>query len=288
LTRRFSLVPGKIHRKAQLRAVDRPHPSHQVIDIRKHRNQIPYLAEQGNKSPNGITKSMKRESNRPKTEGRAKVVRPRDAASLILLRGEGKALEVLAGRRPPHVKFMPGVYVFPGGAIDPPDRTAWSVEAGTEALGAKLARSARAALRETWEETGVLVGRTARSPSCQASALPIEQAYLGRGLVAAMDVLTYVGRAITPSHSFRRFNTRFFLCDGSNVFGEPAVSEELEDVGWHPIRHQAFASFRDVTRFMLARAMALRGGTASGEAPLFYWAKNARRIGVCREATGAT
>ena len=219
-------------------------------------------------------------------DARKPVVRPRDAASLILLRGEGKALEVLAGRRPLHVKFMPGVYVFPGGAIDPPDRIAWSVEAGTEALGSKLACSARAALRETWEEAGVLIGRSGRLPPVLSARAPVEHAYLERGLVAAMDLLTYVGRAITPSHSFRRFNTRFFLCDGRNVFGEPAASEELEDVGWHPVGHEAFASFRDVTRFMLARAIALRGGSASGEAPLFYWAKNARRIGVCREATG--
>jgi len=39
---------------------------------------------------------------------------------------------------------------------------------------------------------------------------------------------------------------------------------------------------------MLARAVALRQGTASGETPLFYWAKNARRIGICREAFGST
>src|SRR6516165_10465672 len=219
---------------------------------------------------------------------RTMVARPRDAASLILLRGDGRTLEVLAGRRPLHVKFMPGVYVFPGGAIDPPDRIAWSVESRIEALGSKLARSARAALRETWEEAGVLVGCPGSRPSALPARAPVEQAYLDRGLVAAMDLLTYVGRAITPSHSFRRFNTRFFLCDGRNVFGEPAASEELEDVGWHPIGHQAFASFRDVTRFMLARAIALRGGSASGEAPLFYWAKNARRIGICREAIGAT
>ena len=212
------------------------------------------------------------------------VVRPRDAASLILLRGGGGDLEVLAGRRPGHAKFMPGVYVFPGGAIDPPDRIAWSVEAGTETLGPKLARSARAALRETWEEVGVLIGRTAGSLPPASAALPIEHAYRDRGLVAAMDVLTYVGRAITPSHSARRFNTRFFLGDGGSVFGEPAASEELEDVRWHPIGRPPLESFRDVTRFMLARAIALRAGTASGEAPLFYWAKNARRIGVCREA----
>jgi 8-oxo-dGTP pyrophosphatase MutT (NUDIX family) len=216
------------------------------------------------------------------------VVRPRDAASLILLRGEGTALEVLAGRRPLNVKFMPGVYVFPGGAIDPPDRIAWSVETGTEALGPRLMRSARAALRETWEEAGVLIGRPAVLPPAAPMQAPVEQAYLERGLVAAMDLLTYVGRAITPSHSFRRFNTRFFLGDGNHVYGEPVASEELEDVGWHLVGHEAFASFRDVTRFMLARAIALRQGTASGEAPLFYWAKNARRIGICREAVGTT
>ncbi|MBV8577081.1 MAG: NUDIX domain-containing protein [Acetobacteraceae bacterium] len=219
---------------------------------------------------------------------RKPVVRPRDAASLILLRGEGRDLEVLAGRRPLHVKFMPGVHVFPGGAIDPPDRTAWSVEAGSDALGLRLARSARAALRETWEEVGVLVGRPAGSHAAPPATRQIERAYRERGLVAALDLLTYVGRAITPSHSNRRFNTRFFLSDGANVLGEPASSEELEDVRWYRVGQRPLESFRDVTRFMLARAIALHGGTAKGEAPLFYWAKNARRIGVCREAAGPT
>ena len=78
------------------------------------------------------------------------------------------------------------------------------------------------------------------APSARA---PIERACLERGLMAAMDLLTNVGRAITPSHSFRRFNTRFFLSDGSNVFGEPMASEELEDVGCHPIGRETFARF---------------------------------------------
>ena len=224
---------------------------------------------------------------KPAKQRRA-VVRPRDAASLILLRGQGPNLEVLAGRRPLHVKFMPGVHVFPGGAIDPPDRVAWGVETGADALGSRLARSARAALRETWEEVGVLVGRPAGSHAAPPATRQIERAYRERGLVAAFDVLTYVGRAITPSHSSRRFNTRFFLSHGANVFGEPASSEELEDVRWYPIGRHPLESFRDVTRFMLARAIALHGGTAKGDAPLFYWAKNARRIGVCREGGGTT
>src|SRR3954470_16739209 len=85
------------------------------------------------------------------------IVRPRDAASLILLRGEGSGLELLAGRRPGHFRFMPGVWVFPGGAIDREDNQPFRGELGAGGLPPRLARSARAALRETWEEAGVVV-----------------------------------------------------------------------------------------------------------------------------------
>lgn len=216
------------------------------------------------------------------------IVRPRDAASLILLRGHGKDLELLAGRRPGHVRFMPGVWVFPGGAIDPEDKKPWRVETGGAHLPPRLVRCARAALRETWEEVGVLVGRPgppdrpALPPSHRLTA--IEAAYNERRVDAAIDVLTYVGRAITPTPVFRRFNTRFFVADGSAVFGDPVSTDELEDVGWHPIRRQPLSPFRDVTEFMLARAVALREGTASSDAPLMCTVRNKRRILVCREA----
>src|SRR5438132_9628309 len=216
------------------------------------------------------------------------IVRPRDAASLILLRGAGRDLELLAGRRPGHVKFMPGVYVFPGGAIDLDDRKPWRVETGGGELAPRLVCCARAALRETWEEVGVLVGRRDATPRPAAEAahglLPIETVYAGRGIIAALDTLRYVGRAITPTPVFRRFNTRFFLADGSAVFGDPVSTDELEDVGWHPIGRRPLAPFRDVTQFMLARAMALRAGTASREAPLFCSVSSKRRVRVCREA----
>ena len=150
------------------------------------------------------------------------IVRPRDAASLILLRGEGRDLELLAGRRPGHVRFMPGVWVFPGGAIDPEDKKPWRVETGGAHLPPRLVRSARAALRETWEEVGVLVGQAAPAdhhpaPAASHRLTPIEAAYNKRRVDAAIDVLTYVGRAITPTPVFRRFNTRFFVADGSAV-----------------------------------------------------------------------
>src|SRR4051794_41662439 len=87
------------------------------------------------------------------------IVRPRDAASLILLRGKGRDVELLAGRRPGHVKFMPGVWVFPGGAIDPEDKRPWRGETGNAHLPPRLPPSARAPPRGTLEEGGGFVGR---------------------------------------------------------------------------------------------------------------------------------
>src|SRR5205085_11724052 len=123
------------------------------------------------------------------------------------------------GRRPLHMKFMPGVYVFPGGAIDRGDGTTWRVESGGAGFPPRLLRGARAALRETWEETGVLVGRRAGAARTAEPAMTaIEAAYAAHGIEAALDALTYVGRAITPTPVFRRFNTRFFIADGDHVF----------------------------------------------------------------------
>src|SRR5437868_14954649 len=89
------------------------------------------------------------------------------------------------------------------------DNKPWPVETGGAHMPPRLLRSARAALRETWEEVGVLVGRRAapddRHPSA-AALTGVEAAYAAAGIAAAVDVLTYVGRAITPTRVFRRFN----------------------------------------------------------------------------------
>src|SRR5690349_15308917 len=112
--------------------------------------------------------------------GKQTIVRPRDAATLILLRGAGRELEVLAGRRPRHVKFMPAGYLCPGRALDREDHEPGPVETGGEKLSPRLARSARAASRETWEEVGLRVGRpaAASAPHPSAAALTgVEAAY---------------------------------------------------------------------------------------------------------------
>jgi len=214
------------------------------------------------------------------------IVRARDAASLILLRGHGRDLEVLAGRRPRHVRFMPGVYVFPGGAVDAEDRRPWQSEVDPGALPPRLMRCARAALRETWEEAGVFFGRAGRAPATLRSAGPAAEAYAEAAIVAGFDRLRYVGRAITPVRVFRRFNTRFFLGDGADVIGEPRPTDELEDVRWHPIGGASLEPLRDVSRFMLGRAIAMREGDASPP-PLFYTVGGRRRIVACREAAAS-
>src|SRR5437762_4738258 len=99
------------------------------------------------------------EAVRARHTAKPTIVRPRDAASLILLRGAGRDLELLAGRRPGHVKFMPGVYVFPGGAIDRDDNRLWRVGTGGGHLPPRLPGPARAALRGTRGGVGVPGGR---------------------------------------------------------------------------------------------------------------------------------
>jgi 8-oxo-dGTP pyrophosphatase MutT (NUDIX family) len=218
-------------------------------------------------------------------EAKPVAVRARDAASLILLRGAGRDLELLIGRRPMSVRFMPGVYVFPGGAVDAEDARPWQTEIDDGFFPPRLMRCARAALRETWEETGVFFGcAEAMSPTLLQSATPVAEAYAAAGVLPAFDRLRYIGRAITPARVFRRFNTRFFLGDGASVVGEPQATDELEDVRWHPIGRHPPEPFRDVSQFMLARAIAVCSGNDSPPPPLFYTVAGKRRIGVCREA----
>jgi 8-oxo-dGTP pyrophosphatase MutT (NUDIX family) len=120
-------------------------------------------------------------------------VRPRQAASVILLRGGGEALEVLLVRRTPKARFMGGVWVFPGGAVD-----------AEEGDGDEAHRAA--AVRELHEEAAIELADGAE--------------------------LVKFSRWITPKAVTIRFDTHFFLAsipDGQ----EPQVDgEECVDLGW--------------------------------------------------------
>jgi 8-oxo-dGTP pyrophosphatase MutT (NUDIX family) len=138
---------------------------------------------------------------------RGEATPPRQAATVILLRGGEHTLELLLVRRTEKARFMGGVWVFPGGAVDeddPPSRG-----------GAHRA----AALRELAEEAGVVI--------------------------ADASALVEFSRWITPEEVAVRFDTRFFLAelpDGQ----EPKVDgEECVEEGWFTPRSALDAHGRE-------------------------------------------
>jgi 8-oxo-dGTP pyrophosphatase MutT (NUDIX family) len=217
-----------------------------------------------------------RRKNRTGTRMKTKLVRPRDAASLILLRERASGLEVLLGRRGKGARFMPGRYVFPGGRVIPEDARRWTGERG-DGAPAFLALK-HAALRETFEETGLVVGEAARRTAQGNGALtPIEEAYLVQGLAPAPALLRLVGRAITPTASPIRFHARFFLADGRHAAGKLAPCEELDDLLWHPVEGEPPAMMQNVTKFMLRCAVEAWRGAVPASPPL-YWHRGRRSL----------
>jgi len=222
-------------------------------------------------------------------------VRPVDAAGLVLIRDGSHGPEVLLGRRHRRVTFLPDIYVFPGGRVDPEDaRPSGFAERFAPGLEPQLARSCtrrppaafpRAALRETFEETGLLLGRPAApAPDAENHAGPWRH-FAEHGLAPAFDALDLICRAITPAASRRRYNTRFFLADGATAVGEIGGSGELEDLQWFPVGETTRLGLVDVTQVVLAEALRRwRDSTLKGApAPLLSY----RRDEVCLRRPGA-
>lgn len=168
-------------------------------------------------------------------------VRPVDAAGLVLLRGRRDAPEILLGRRHAKTAFLPDIYVVPGGRVDPEDHLPSGFQEQLHPLVAKALKSGncrrppiaflRAALREMHEETGLIVGRRGARRRSTPTA-PVWRAYAEAGIAPDFGSLDFVLRAITPTGSHRRYNTRFFLCDGSKAAGDLRGDGELLDLRW--------------------------------------------------------
>lgn len=191
-------------------------------------------------------------------------IRPHDAATLIAWRrSAGGAVEILMGRRHAGLAFAPGRYVFPGGRVDRSDAFVRPAGALRAEVAARLQRSATprraqalaaAAVRETFEETGLLLARPAEVPG----RVPKGWAdFAAAGMAPAFDCLDYVFRAITPPDRPRRFNARFFLVDGRHLHGTIRNSAELEDVAWVPTREVPKLSTIGVTLWALDEALAV-------------------------------
>ena len=180
------------------------------------------------------------------------IVRPVDAAGLVLLRRGRTGFEVLLGRRHARAGFLPDIYVFPGGRVEASDSLGPPL-ALANAVAHDLARGSsrrppsallRAALRETAEETGLRLA---------AEAIPC---------------IDFICRAITPIASHRRYHTRFFLADGADCQGRLAGDGELEDLGWRSLAEVKRLDLVDVTAFVLKEAVKRRQrGLAPGAMP---------------------
>jgi len=171
--------------------------------------------------------------------------RPRDAATLILLDRADAHVRLLFGKRHQGHAFMPGMFVFPGGRLDDEDRRMKFVGAldaaserrllaGSPRISHTRVRAlALAAIRETCEETGIILGR--RDNATPVAVSPAWTPFVEAGVHPNLDALTFIARAITPPGRPRRFDTRFFVADRReavvelpNIAGPDAEFVELK------------------------------------------------------------
>jgi 8-oxo-dGTP pyrophosphatase MutT (NUDIX family) len=157
-----------------------------------------------------------------------KAVPARPAATVLLLRDGAEGLEVFMVVRHHQIDFASGALVFPGGSVDPGDR---AIAEALPGLGGTEAGALRiAAIRETFEECGVLLARprgsavlvdaarlkaieaTHRTALCRGER-PFAEILAAEDLVPATDHLVHFAHWITPASRPKRFDTHFFLAD---------------------------------------------------------------------------
>jgi 8-oxo-dGTP pyrophosphatase MutT (NUDIX family) len=184
--------------------------------------------------------------------------RPRHAASLILYRKPKRgSVEIVMGRRDTRTRFMPSVYVFPGGRVDVGDWHAPEATPLRDHVMARLTRRcspgrarahAMAAVRETFEEAGLILGEPTRD---QNSGPPSWQHFFETGYSPALHRLDYLGRALTPSNRPIRYDARFFIADGTETEGNFGGNGELHDLQWVAVDHAHDLPLPSVTTHML-------------------------------------
>lgn len=192
-------------------------------------------------------------------------VKPRDSATLILIDRAHDVPKVLLGRRHERHRFLPGKFVFPGGRIEPDDRLMPSSGAlhGTyvERLAShtkhpsatKAAGFALAAVRETYEETGLMLGK----PAVQTIKAPpgIWQEFAKAGILPDLGKIHFIARAITPPGRPLRFDSRFFAADVDAVArrddGFIGPDKELVELVWLPLNEAKSLDMPGITAVAL-------------------------------------
>lgn len=186
----------------------------------------------------------------------------RDAATVIVLRDRATEPRILMGQRGAAAAFMPKKFVFPGGAVDPRDAEVPMAEGLSEVCAARLAEDARpdlapalaaAAVRELWEETGLILGAPGRWPGAPGEDWT---EFAATGHVPSAAGLTFVFRAITPPGRPRRFDARFFLVDADRLASDPddfsRAQDELSHLRWVPLARAREVDLPFITEVVLA------------------------------------
>lgn len=185
--------------------------------------------------------------------------RPRDASTLILIRRDQAAPRVLMGKRSGRHDFMPDKYVFPGGRVDPQDGRVVCYSDLSPKQEKRLRFQSRrvprafalTAIRETFEETGLLIGREAEMP---AKAPEGWQPLYDLDIAPCLEHLSFIGRAVTPPYRPKRFDARFFMAEAEKVLIDdrpPLDGAELHDLQWVSLKDALDLDLPNVTRFML-------------------------------------
>jgi 8-oxo-dGTP pyrophosphatase MutT (NUDIX family) len=217
--------------------------------------------------------------------------RPRDSATLIVLDGTPSEPRVLLGKRSERHAFLPGKFVFPGGAIDPSDSrmaVAGALDADSERrLLFRLSRPsatrvralALAAIRETCEETGLLIGHRDGNP--RAAPSPAWKPFGDTALRPNLSALTYVARAITPPGRPRRFDARFFVAHRRDIAAElPGVvgpESELVELRWLSFAEARETNLPLITRVVLGEIESRLKADSFPRPPVpFYYYRHGR------------
>ncbi|MEM8536629.1 MAG: NUDIX hydrolase [Pseudomonadota bacterium] len=201
----------------------------------------------------------------------------RDAATVIVLRNRDTAPAVLMGQRGASAAFMPGKFVFPGGAVDPSDN-AVQLHPLTPVDAARLAQDsdnapkaiAAAAVRELWEETGQILGHPAPWPDVPSGWRGFAQT----GHIPNGAALQFFFRAVTPPGRPRRFDARFFLADATMLCSDPddftRAEDELSRLRWIPLDQARAYDLPFITQVVLAELIRhLNTGDAPANVPFF-------------------
>ncbi|QND54199.1 NUDIX hydrolase [Phyllobacterium sp. 628] len=201
-------------------------------------------------------------------------MRPRDAASLLIIDRSSKDLRILMGKRHMRHVFMPGKFVFPGGRTERTDGRVVAAHELSEADQAKLLmgmgtrpsnRRCRAlalsAIRETYEEAGLFLGnRTHAAHANNATSHPDWAAFAERNILPDLSVMRYFARATTPPGRTRRFDTRFFMVFRDAVADSlpeaTGPSQELEELCWLPFAQALQLDIPTITRAIIEEAKA--------------------------------